>query len=113
MVHSLSISGRRHKNCCTGRSSLSLAVGSFSQAPVHDGLDAERSCDRCCGLPGAAKVGVVAPGYRADLLLVADSPLEKPATLRTPLGVMTGGRWYDAAALKAMLADVAARRVVP
>jgi hypothetical protein len=64
-------------------------------------------------VPGAAKFGVVAPGYRADLLLVADNPLEKPATLRTPLGVMAGGRWHDAAALKAMLADIAARRVVP
>lgn len=64
-------------------------------------------------VPGAAKFGVVAPGYRADLLLAADNPLEKPATLRTPLGAMAGGRWHDAAALKAMLADIAARRVVP
>ena len=64
-------------------------------------------------VPGAAKFGVVAPGCRADLLLVADNPLEKPATLRRPLGVMAGGRWYDAAALKAMLADVAAKRVAP
>lgn len=61
-------------------------------------------------VPGAAKFGVVAPGYRADLLLVADNPLEKPATLRQPLGVMAGGRWYDAAALRAMLAEVAGRR---
>src|SRR3546814_8912041 len=29
-------------------------------------------------VPGAAKFGVVAPGYRADLLLVADNPIEKP-----------------------------------
>lgn len=64
-------------------------------------------------VPGAAKFGVVAPGYRADLLLVAENPLEKPTTLRAPLGVMAGGRWHDAAALKAMLADVAAKRVVP
>src|SRR3546814_17893946 len=64
-------------------------------------------------VPGAAKFGVVAPGYRAELLLVADKPLEKPATLRTPLGVMAGGRWYDAAALKAMLADGAAKRGAP
>lgn len=64
-------------------------------------------------VPGAAKFGVVAPGYRADLLLVEENPLERPATLRAPLGVMAGGRWYDAVALKAMLADVAARRVVP
>lgn len=64
-------------------------------------------------VPGAAKFGVVAPGYRADLLLVADNPLEKPATLRSPLGVMAGGRWFDAAALQAMLAEVPARRAVP
>ncbi|ALJ14405.1 amidohydrolase family protein [Sphingopyxis macrogoltabida] len=64
-------------------------------------------------VPGAAKFGIVAPGYRADLLLVADNPLEKPATLRAPLGVMTGGRWHDAAALKTMLAEVATRRSVP
>lgn len=61
-------------------------------------------------VPGAARFGVVTPGYRADLLLVADNPLEKPATLRTPLGAMAGGRWHDAAALKAMLAEVAERR---
>ena len=64
-------------------------------------------------VPGAAKFGVVAPGYRADLLLVADNPLVKPATLRAPLGVMTGGRWHDAATLEAMLADVAAKRAAP
>ncbi|MBR2173664.1 amidohydrolase family protein [Sphingopyxis sp.] len=64
-------------------------------------------------VPGAAKFGVLAPGYRADLLLVADNPLEKPATLRAPLGVMAGGRWFDAAALKAMLDEVAAKRAAP
>jgi len=61
-------------------------------------------------VPGSAKFGVVAPGYRADLLLVADNPLEKPATLRAPLGVMAKGRWFDRAALEAMLAEVAATR---
>lgn len=59
---------------------------------------------------GAAKFGAIAPGYRADLLLVAENPLEKPATLRTPAGVMVGGRWHDRAALDAMLADVGGRR---
>ena len=61
-------------------------------------------------VPGAAKFGVVAPGYRADLLLVAENPLANPKTLRQPLGVMAGGRWYDRAALDAMLADVVERR---
>lgn len=60
--------------------------------------------------PGATKFGVVAPGYRADLLLVADNPLDTLATLRSPIGVMANGRWFDAAALKAMLAEVAAKR---
>lgn len=64
-------------------------------------------------VPGAAKFGVVAPGYHADLLLVADNPLEKPSTLRTPIGVMANGRWYDRAALNAMLAEVSARRAIP
>lgn len=59
---------------------------------------------------GAAKFGVVAPGYRSDLLQAADSPLEKPATLRAPRGVMAGGRWYDRAAQGGMTVEVAARR---
>src|SRR3546814_7467757 len=36
-------------------------------------------------VPGAAKFGVVAPGYRADLLLVADNPTEKPEAVRKPV----------------------------
>ncbi|MBO9694620.1 MAG: amidohydrolase family protein [Sphingopyxis sp.] len=64
-------------------------------------------------VPGAEKFGVVAPGYRADLLLVADNPLERPAALRSPMGVMVAGRWHDAAALTAMLDGVVERRVVP
>ena len=64
-------------------------------------------------VPESAKFGVVAPGYRADLLLVADNPLERPATLRAPLGVMAGGRWHDAAGLETMLDEVAAKRAAP
>lgn len=64
-------------------------------------------------VPGAAKFGVVAPGHRADLVLTADNPLENPSALRSPMGVMTAGRWYDAAALKAVLDGVVERRVVP
>lgn len=64
-------------------------------------------------VPDAERFGMIAPGYRADVLLVAANPLEKPATLRQPLGVMAGGRWYDAAALAAMLVGVAETRAVP
>src|SRR3546814_14065746 len=61
-------------------------------------------------VPGAAKFGVVAPGYRAELLLVADNQLDKPATSRTPLGVRAGGRWCAAAELTATPADAAGKR---
>ena len=51
---------------------------------------------------GGVPFGEVAPGYRADLILSADDPLAKLATLRTPLGVMVRGQWRDAATLRAL-----------
>jgi imidazolonepropionase-like amidohydrolase len=56
---------------------------------------------------GGEPFGVVAPGYRADLVLTAGNPLESLATLRTPLGVMARGEWRDGAALKALSDGVA------
>jgi len=58
---------------------------------------------------GGEAFGEVVVGHRADLLLSADDPLQRLATLRKPLGVMVGGRWHDSAALKALLDDVDAR----
>lgn len=46
--------------------------------------------------------GVVARGARADLLLVDGDPLENLSLLRRPDGVMVAGRWFDAAALRAL-----------
>lgn len=51
---------------------------------------------------GGDRFGIVAPGYRADLILSEKNPLATLATLRTPLGVMVKGQWRDAAALKAL-----------
>lgn len=51
--------------------------------------------------------GIVAPGARADLLLLDHDPEQDLATLRSPAGVMAAGRWYDAAALSRLLEDVA------
>jgi imidazolonepropionase-like amidohydrolase len=51
---------------------------------------------------GGDPFGIVAPGYRADLVLSSGNPLDSLATLRAPLGVMAHGRWRDAAALKAL-----------
>lgn len=57
--------------------------------------------------PDLAPSGVVAPGARADLVLVRADPREGLATLRQPLGVMADGRWYPADDLAARLEAVA------
>ncbi len=57
--------------------------------------------------PDQAPFGVVTPGARADLVLSAGNPLDNLATLRAPLGVMAGGRWYDHGQLQGLLQGVA------
>jgi imidazolonepropionase-like amidohydrolase len=54
---------------------------------------------------GGEHFGQIAAGYRADLILTADNPLDVLSTLRTPLGVMASGQWRDATALKGLLDD--------
>ncbi len=44
---------------------------------------------------GDPTMGVIAIGARADLVLVAENPLENLATLRTPAGVMLRGEWIS------------------
>lgn len=61
-------------------------------------------------LPASEPFGVVAPGQRADLLLLETNPLDDLATLRRPLGVMANGRWYARADLRALLDEVAKAR---
>ncbi|MCW4455782.1 amidohydrolase family protein [Flavobacterium sp. MXW15] len=56
--------------------------------------------------PDLALSGVVAPGARADLVLVRDDPRTGLATLRQPLGVMADGRWYPGDDLAGRLEDV-------
>jgi imidazolonepropionase-like amidohydrolase len=55
----------------------------------------------------ADEFGTVAPGRRADLVLVEKNPLTDLATLRRPIGVMARGRWFTAAQLGAMIAPLA------
>ena len=57
---------------------------------------------------GGQPFGVVAPGYRADLILSSENPLTSLDTLRKPLGVMAAGRWRDAQTL-ASLGDAVCR----
>ncbi len=54
---------------------------------------------------GEPRFGVIATGGRADLVLSRVNPLDQLDTLRHPLGVMAGGRWYDAGALATLLSD--------
>lgn len=53
--------------------------------------------------------GTIAPGQRADLVLVAENPLDDVTAVATPLGVMTRGRWLTREAIDARLAEIAAR----
>ncbi len=53
--------------------------------------------------------GTVAPGRRADLVLLAANPLDDVAHVERPLGVMTRGRWLGREAIDARLAEIAAR----
>jgi imidazolonepropionase-like amidohydrolase len=48
--------------------------------------------------------GTVQVGRRADLLLLSANPLQDIRHTEAIVGVMTRGRWYDEAALRAMLA---------
>lgn len=49
-----------------------------------------------------ARVGMIAPGYEADLILVSDNPLDDIRNMSNIEGVMLDGRWLDRAALDAM-----------
>jgi hypothetical protein len=55
-------------------------------------------------MTGEGNFGSIAVGNRADLILVAENPLEDLAVLRSPLGVMAAGRWYPAEALEKLIA---------
>lgn len=54
-------------------------------------------------------VGMVAPGHRADLVLLERNPLEDVANLRGIAGVMVRGRWIEGAEIRARLEALAAR----
>ena len=56
------------------------------------------------GFPGA---GQIAPGEKANLLLLASNPLEDFAAFEAPMAVAVRGEWLDAEALQA-LRDAAA-----
>ena len=57
-------------------------------------------------LGAAPPFGRIAPGQRADLVLLDANPLDDVANARTPLGVMVRGQWLDRGLLDGMLLAV-------
>ncbi|APE27833.1 amidohydrolase family protein [Aurantiacibacter gangjinensis] len=62
---------------------------------------------RFMGLEG--RMGVVAEGARADLVLLTGDPHDDLAVLRTPIGTMVAGNWWNREAMDSALAARAAR----
>jgi imidazolonepropionase-like amidohydrolase len=65
---------------------------------------ATRSAAECMGM--ADEFGAVAPGLRADLLLLDRDPRADLSAVADPAGVMVRGRWLPRAELRAMLEAV-------
>ncbi|WP_339913332.1 amidohydrolase family protein [uncultured Brevundimonas sp.] len=66
----------------------------------HDALaSATRSSAEALGFE---RSGIVAPGYRANLVLLIGDPLTQIGAVELPSGVMVGGHWIDEAGLEAM-----------
>lgn len=53
--------------------------------------------------------GTIAPGKRADLVLLTGNPLDDMTVLDAPAAVMVRGRWFDRAALDSELTEIARR----
>lgn len=60
--------------------------------------------------PGGHRVGVIAAGARADLLLIDGDPRDDLARLADPTGVMAAGRWYPREWLAAQLQELRSGR---
>lgn len=56
---------------------------------------------------GFERAGVIAPGYRANLVLLPVDPLDQIGAVEFPSGVMIGGYWIDEAELEEMRAAAA------
>lgn len=57
-----------------------------------------------------ARFGTIAPGQRADLILLTANPLEQLANVERRAGVMVRGRWLPESEIQARLAQIAAAR---
>jgi imidazolonepropionase-like amidohydrolase len=84
-----------------------LALLREAGLPPHAALRAAtRTAAEC--MDRAGEFGAVAPGLRADLLLLDRDPLADVAAAGDPSGVVVRGRWLDRAALRRGLEAAAA-----
>jgi imidazolonepropionase-like amidohydrolase len=64
-------------------------------------------------LDPAARFGVVAEGFRADLILLEANPLEDVRNLERRVGVMVEGRWISGPEIQDRLAQIATAYATP
>ena len=60
-------------------------------------------------VPGFEEIGVIAPGYIANLILVRGNPLDDIAALRNPVGVIVDGHYHSRTALDRVAVDAEAQ----
>lgn len=75
--------------------------------PYQALLTGTRNVARFVGTPD--DFGTVAPGRRAELILLEANPLADIANVRRRAGVMIGGRWLPESEIRAGLARIAER----
>lgn len=82
--------------------------GFSSEAILEAGtINVARYTRDVLGLEG--DFGTVEPGQRAELVLLTGNPLDDPAHLRDPAGVIVGGHWLPAERIRQELEAIAAR----
>jgi hypothetical protein len=84
---------------------LDLFVRQLAMTPLEAISAATRVPAAFVGV--ADSVGTIAPGKIADLVVLDADPLADINNVRRVRGVMLGGRWFDRAALDALLASAA------
>jgi cytosine/adenosine deaminase-related metal-dependent hydrolase len=76
-------------------------------SPYEVLITGTRNPARYFGVP--EKFGTIAPGQRADLILLEANPLEDLANLQRRAGVMLRGRWLSEADIRSRLDQIAAQ----
>ncbi|MEO1657412.1 MAG: amidohydrolase family protein [Pseudomonadota bacterium] len=90
--------------------SLHRELAAFEEAGIPRGVILELATKGAAEFLGESDVfGRVAPGLRADLLILESDPRESLETLRKPQAVLAGGTYHDRAALDALLAEARQR----